>query len=140
MKAIFADKAGRIWVGTHSGLYLADSSAGGMSNGFKLFKGTGNKNVRVLAEDKRGSIWAGCNDGTLLRLTGDGLAEFHPSENKTTNPIWSLLPDDDGTIWVGTFRGGLLRFRNNKFTRFDIDEGLPNNIISQILPGTSTFP
>ena len=133
VKVIFTDKAGRIWVGTHGGLYFTgDPSAGSFD--FKLFPGTDGKNVRVLAEDKHGSLLAGCNDGTLLRITGDALVEFHPSDKKTTQPIWSLLAEADGTVWVGTFRGGLLRFRDGKFTRIGLDEGLPNNIISQILP------
>ena len=134
VKVIFTDKAGRIWVGTHGGLYFADNSINTASMNFKLFEGTGSKNVRVIAEDKRGNLWVGCNDGTLLRITGNFLAELHPSDNKSAQPIWSLLTEEDGTVWVGTFGGGLLRFRNGQFARIGINEGLPNNIICQILP------
>ena len=134
VKAIFSDKAGCIWAGTHNGLYFKDQPAGSGTNDFKLFVGTAGKNVRVLTEDKQGSLWIGCNDGSILRITGDALAEVRPPDSKVTQPIWSLLAEADGTVWVGTFRGGLLRFRDGKFTRLSINEGLPNNIISQILP------
>jgi len=134
VKAIFIGKAGRIWVGTHSGLYFADASINTASISFKLFEGTGGKNVRVMTEDRRGNLWVGCNDGALLRIAGHDLTEFHPSDNNASQSIWSLVADVDGVVWAGTFRGGLLRFRDGKFTRFGINEGLPNNIICQILP------
>ena len=135
VKAVFVSKTGRIWVGTHGGLYFADKPTGAETINFKLFAGTGNKNIRVLAEDESGNLWVGCNDGALVRIAGDTLAEFHPFQNgKATQPIWSLLAEDDGTVWCGTFRGGLLRFRAGQFTRFSLNEGLPNNIIGQILP------
>ena len=133
VKAILADKAGRIWVGTKSGLYFADGES---PDGFKQNQGIGRNGVRVLSEDGDGGLWAGAEDGTLFRITTNGTTTaFHPADSKTPHAIWSLLPEEDGTVWVGTFRGGLLRFRDGKFTRFSIDEGLPDNIICQILPG-----
>ena len=134
VKVIFTDKAGRVWVGTHGGLYFAGDPTNTGSFNFKLFPGTDGKNVRALAEDKQGRLWAGCNDGTLLRITGNVLAELHPSDHKSLQPIWSLLTEEDGTVWAGTFGGGLLRLRNGQFARIGIHEGLPNNIICQILP------
>jgi len=134
VKAIFIGKTGRIWVGTHGGLYFADATINTASINFKLFEGTVSKNVRALAEDKHGSLLAGCNDGTLLRITDNVLVELHPSDDKATQPVWSLLTEADGTVWVGTFGGGLLRFRNGQFNRIRISDGLPNNIICQILP------
>ena len=134
VKTILAGKTGRIWVGTHSGLYFADHPEVTKSNQFKLFPGTGSQNVRVLAEDSRGQLWVGCNDGGLLCVAGGSTTEFRPTDEKNSQPIWSLLPEDDGSLWIGTFRGGLLRFRDGKFTRYDLAEGLPDNIICQILP------
>ncbi len=131
VKAILADKAGRIWIGSKRGLYVADS---GSSTDFNLYKGFGRHDVRALSEDRFGGLWAGTEDGTLFHITGDTIAAFHPLDSKASQAIWSLLADDDGTIWAGTFRGGLLRFRDGKFTRFSINEGLPDNIICQILP------
>lgn len=131
VKAILADKAGGIWVGTKSGLYFADSES---STDFKLYEGIGRNEVRALSEDGHGSLWAGAEDGTLFHITGDTIATFHPTDSKVPQAIWSLLAEDDGTVWAGTFRGGLLRFRDGKFTRFSINEGLPDNIICQILP------
>ena len=135
VKAILADKAGRIWVGAKNGLYVAD---GGSTNDFRHNQEIGRNGVRALAEDGHGDLWVGMEDGTLFRVTVGNTnytaAAFHPADNKAPHAIWSLLPEEDGTVWVGTFRGGLLRFRDGKFTRFSINEGLPDNIICQILP------
>jgi signal transduction histidine kinase/ligand-binding sensor domain-containing protein len=133
VKVILADRTGRIWVGTKSGLYFAD---GDSSDGFKQNQGIGRNGVRALSEDEHGDLWAGTEDGILFRISTNGTTTaFHPADGKAPHAIWSLLPEEDGTVWVGTFRGGLLRFRDGKFTRFGIDEGLPDNIICQILPG-----
>jgi hypothetical protein len=130
VKAILADKSGRIWVGTKSGLYFADNET---TNEFKPYEGIGRRDVRALSEDGHGNLWAGTEDGTLFRITGDIIATFHPADTNASHAIWSLLAEEDGTVWAGTFRGGLLRFRDGKFTSFSLNEGLPDNIICQIL-------
>ena len=131
VKAILADRAGRIWIGAKSGLYFANRES---PDEFKLYEGIGRHDVRALSEDVRGNLWVGVEDGALIRIAGDTNAVFHPTDGKVSQAIWSLLAEDDGTVWAGTFRGGLLRFRDGKFTRFSLDEGLPDNIICQILP------
>lgn len=133
VKAIYADQLGRVWAGARNGLYIQAGANYAESNAFKLFAGTGGKHVRALTGGQDGSLWVGCDDGALLKITGDAVAEFRPADKKANQPIWSLLAGADGTVWAGTFRGGLLRFQNGKFTRFDLAEGLPSNIISQIL-------
>ena len=131
VKAIFTDHAGRIWVGTKSGLYFAYGAA---AHNFKLYGGIGRHDVRALSEDGLGNLWAGAEDGTLFRIVGDTIATFHPTDSESPQAIWSLLAEADGTVWAGTFRGGLLRLRDGKFSRFNLKEGLPDNIICQILP------
>jgi signal transduction histidine kinase/ligand-binding sensor domain-containing protein len=131
VKAILADKSGRVWVGTKSGLFFSDE---GSQEKFTLCEEVGHNSVRSLSADGRGNLWAGAEDGTLFHIAGDLVETFNPADNKTPQAIWSLLAEDDGTVWAGTFRGGLLRFRDGKFTRFTVDDGLPDNIICQILP------
>jgi signal transduction histidine kinase/ligand-binding sensor domain-containing protein len=130
VKAILGDKAGRIWVGTKSGLFVAEAAA---PFAFKPWEGISRGDVRALAEDGRGNLWAGAEDGTLYRIFNQTSTAFRTQDGQA-HVIWSLLAEDDGTIWVGTFRGGLLRFRAGQFTRFGINEGLPDNVISQIVP------
>jgi len=93
--------------------------------------------IRALAEDRQGRIWAGGGNGTLYCVeptaAGPQVTWFRSEGPMAGQPIWSLLADADGTIWVGTFRGGLLRFRNGQFTRFTSRDGLPDDVICQLL-------
>jgi ligand-binding sensor domain-containing protein/signal transduction histidine kinase len=130
VKAILADKTGRIWVGTKSGLFFGQGIAGE----FQAVGGIGRDDVRALSEDGRGNLWAGTESGALFRITTNSTTAFRPDDGKMAYAIWSLLAEDDGTVWAGTFRGGLLRFRNGQFARLGINDGLPDNIICQILP------
>ncbi len=131
VKSILAGKDGRLWVGTKSGLFFANKES---PYDFKLNKGSGQNIFRALAEDERGNVWAGAEDGTLFCIgTNNTTTAFHAADSKTSQPIWSLLAEEDGTIWAGTYRGGLLCFRDGKFTRLDINVGLPDNDICQIV-------
>ena len=130
VKAILADREGRIWVAAKNGLLFADSKT---PNDFRQHEGVGRNRVRALAEDGHGQLWVGAEDGTLFRITTNATTAFRPTDSPTPPAIWSLLAEADGTVWAGTFRGGLLRFRDGQFTRFSSNEGLPDNIICQIL-------
>jgi len=135
VKAILAGHDGRIWVGTKSGLYMAESTGG-----FEFFRSIPKHYVRALAEDAAGVLWVGTGNGDLYRVDGANVSAFHPGDSGTAEAIWSILPDREqpGAAWVGTFRGGLLRFRDGKFARIGKSEGLPDNVICQILEDSQT--
>jgi signal transduction histidine kinase/ligand-binding sensor domain-containing protein len=128
VKAILADPAGRLWLGTTSGLQVSETG-----DDFQPFKSSPWRYVRALSEDKSGGLWAGTGGGELLQIVSNTVTAFHPNDNQESGAIWSVLAEDDGTVWVGTFRGGLLRFRAGQFTRFGKKDGLPSNVICQIL-------
>jgi signal transduction histidine kinase/ligand-binding sensor domain-containing protein len=130
VKAIFADKRNRLWVGTKAGLYFADPD---YEVDFRLYEGIGRQDVRCVSEDGLGNLWVGAEDGSLFRISDTAVQTFRPADGKPSQAIWSLLAETDGTVWAGTFRGGLLRFRDGKFTRFSVNEGLLDNVICQIL-------
>ena len=130
VKAILTDAAGRVWVGTRTGIFWADHKSG---DEFHFFSGVPKRYVRAFSEDDKGTVWAGTGNGDLYRLNSNTATLFRPADNQESGAIWSLLAEPDGTVWVGTFRGGLLRFRDGKFTRYGKKEGLPDNVISQIL-------
>ena len=131
VKALLADRAGRVWAGTTSGLMV---SKNGTPKEFQTFKGLPRHTVRALAEDPAGNLWGGTGNGELFCVTSnDTVTLYPPGTNQESGAIWSVLVDRDDTKWVGTFRGGLLRFQDGKFTRFSKSEGLPDNVICQIL-------
>ena len=134
VKTLLTARDGRLWIGTKGGLAVVSGSQ------FKQFypeDGVARTDIRALAEDGRGAVWAGAGDGTLYRVELMGrtnrVTTFRASDALGSQPIWSLLAETNGTIWVGTFRGGLLRVRGGEFTRYTTKDGLPDDVICQIL-------
>ncbi len=130
VKSILSDRAGRVWMGTKSGLSwwtLVDRRVFGTNEGVALSA------VRALAEAPDGAIWAGGDFGSLYRCEPDRVQSFRPDDPLADQPIWSILVDNNSTVWCGTFRGGLLRFKNGKFSRITHKQGLPADAISQLL-------
>ncbi|HEX5218343.1 MAG TPA: two-component regulator propeller domain-containing protein [Verrucomicrobiae bacterium] len=130
VKSLLRASDGRLWVGTKSGLGVV---ADGQFRQFNQEDGIARTDVRALAEDKEGVIWAGLGDGTLHRVASNSVTAFRPQDAWAGQPIWSVLADNDGSIWAGTFRGGLLRFRDGKFVRLMTQDGLPDDVICQLL-------
>jgi len=130
VKTLFADRAGRLWVGTTSSLLVSEN---GSPDDFQPLKGLPRRTIRALAEDRNGTLWGGTANGELLTVISNNATLLQPDDNSEAAAIWSVLADNDGTIWAGTFRGGLLRFRNGKFTRYNKANDLPDDIICQIL-------
>ena len=136
VKAILADRSGRIWLGTKSGLAWWSEQGRrifGVNDGLSSQDGLASSPIRALTEAPDGTIWCGSDDGTLYRCETERLQAFRPQDGHGQEPILSLLADADGTIWAGTFRGGLLRFRKGEFKRFSVEQGLPVSVIVQIL-------
>ncbi len=130
IKSILTDHAGRVWIGTKSGIALWNGNE-------RRILGTNDNTtppaVRAFAETPDGTVWAGADDGTLYRCRTNGLDSFRPSDALAAQPIYSLYSDAQGVIWAGTVHGGLLRFRNGGFRRITAKQGLPVDVICQIL-------
>jgi diguanylate cyclase (GGDEF)-like protein len=67
----------------------------------------------AFAEDKRGFLWAGGEDG-LFRWDGYQFryytASGSPNDGLRNHYIWVLHTDRAGTLWAGTNSGGLARY------------------------------
>ena len=134
VKTLLTARDGRLWIGTKGGLAVVSGSQ------FKQFfpeDGVARTDIRALAEDGSGAIWAGAGDGTLYRIESvrgtNRVTTLRASDALGAQPIWSLLAETNGTLWVGTFRGGLMRVRDGQFARYTSADGLPDDVICQIL-------
>ena len=89
--------------------------------------------VECIAQDQRGFMWFGTEDG-LNRYDGYTFTVLrHDPENPNSlvyNHILSLLVDRDGYIWVGTFDSGLDRFDpySEQFTHYRSDPDDPASL------------
>ena len=138
--AAIVDHDGRVWAGTHGGLYRAGTAASSALQFTSIdlsVPGTGITSV-VLAKDN--VLWIGTASG-LYRWSAHQRLERYDGK-LFTGTIAALAWDDSGTLWVGT-TGGLSRLvvdpasgrilRHRTFTEKD---GLHTNWVSQIVRTT----
>ncbi len=86
--------------------------------------------ITALAQDKRGFIWIGTQDG-LIRYDGYRYRKFaHRAKQANSlvgNYVYSLLAASDGRIWIGTRSDGLSVFdpqtENFEQLRYDTERG-----------------
>ena len=140
------DSAGKIWIGTASGLDRLDPDSGRVEQFGARLRATGVPNdaalkVNALLVDARGTLWIGL-DAALARYDPSTAAftmRRHRDGDPSTLPdgrVAALLEDDEQRLWVGTSAGlALLDRRSDEFVVFRHDQtnrdSLPdNNIVS----------
>ena len=135
------DKSGMLWIGTTgNGIYKLDivrlrtKDSDIINNRFFIGQNilthynysSGNTNsfiykeIRVIYEDKSGTIWIGTFGGGLYQYNrkNDSFKCFqnNPSDPKSlsNNEVFSILEDQSGNLWIGTNGGGLDKFDRQK--------------------------
>ncbi|MFC2171435.1 two-component regulator propeller domain-containing protein [Acidobacteriota bacterium] len=106
-----------------------------------LEEGLSQSIVQCIAQDNKGFMWFGTEDG-LNRYDGYRFTVFKHDPNDPSSlsysEITALHVDGAGNLWIGTFNGGVNRYdpRTEHFERIQNDpdnpESLSNNIINVI--------
>lgn len=143
--SILVESSGVIWIGTQNGLdrgtrkqtsnsneeqiiftdhYYNTNTRGSLSNDF----------IRVIFQDKQGTIWVGTNHGLNKydELTNQFTQYLHDSydpKSLSNNQIGTIYEDQSGVLWVGTNGGGLNRMDKEKEEFFSYTNH-PNDINS----------
>ena len=89
--------------------------------------------VRTLHRDPAGTLWAGAEQGGLVRVTGGTAATLTEDGGLPHATVRSLLTDREGSLWIGTEGGGLARLRPGKFVTWGTPEGLGSDIAFSIV-------
>lgn len=134
INTLLPDSTGYIWLATTNGLYRWD---GLRAINYPAKVSTGPINITALAQDKNGVIWAGCDDGTILRTSGQELTLWRSSDTLINSRINDLLFDIGGNLWWGTNGSGLFFYNNNKkeIQRITMEDGMPDNYIYNLERG-----
>jgi hypothetical protein len=129
--AILESSRGDIWVGTSAGLLRFN---GGMKERLTRKDGLSGNDVRVLHEDRHGTLWVGTMDGgvTAIRFTRTGeraLETLKVGDGVRPPPVFAILEDVEGMIWLGTGENGLMAVRDGRLRSITSSSGLPDDVI-----------
>lgn len=115
IRALMADRRGRVWVGTKTGELLCYSADHRLLHSYPDDRNRLGM-VYALKEDSRGAIWVGTRDKGLYRMEPEGdhyriTAHYCHNESDpcslSCDHIYSIEEDDSGRIWVATYGGGI---------------------------------
>ncbi|WP_375562539.1 two-component regulator propeller domain-containing protein [Bernardetia sp. OM2101] len=134
--ALFEDNQNQVWVGTvEDGIYVFDNNQPSLGANFKkrfttkTTKGLLSNSIRVIYQDKSGTIWIGTDKGGISRYdanTNSFTAFVHepnvPS-SLSNDRVRGIYEDSEGTLWVSTYGGGLNKFdaKNKVFSAYKSD-------------------
>jgi two-component sensor histidine kinase len=118
-----------MWVGLDHGAGL-NRFKDGPKNLFPRQPGLFDAAIRVIHEDRQGTLWIGTSRG--LNTYKNGKFEGYTMANGLAgNSVWALLEDNAGQVWIGT-DGGLSRWQEGQFANFTTREGLSHNSVNAL--------
>ena len=123
VRALYADRAGVLWIGTEMGLSKYE---GGKTS--TVFKGGRELGVHCFMEYPAGTLWVGTNSG-LRKVEHGSITSYTVKDGLPGNPVWGLADGPNGELWVGTRPGGLSVLRNGHFRNYTERDGLTHNAI-----------
>jgi ligand-binding sensor domain-containing protein/signal transduction histidine kinase len=106
-RCLLFDRAGRLWVGSDSGLSAWD---GTRLTGVPADTPGG---VSTLSQDRDGNLWVGTQEGGLRRWREGTVSREIPL--RLSNPkVRAVLADAEDNVWVGTEVDGLHRLKRRQ--------------------------
>jgi len=111
---------GSLWAGTdgggllryHNGIFRSYAASDGLENYF----------VRIIYEDRSGTIWVGTDDG-LYRLSGERFLRVDGNGSIPALAVHSISEDHEGRLWVGGSK--LVMIQGDECKEFHL-EGYPS--------------
>ncbi len=126
---LLEDRDGSIWIASYTeGVSRVRLGKGKPAiENFGTAQGIPNVDVRVLFQDRGGTLWAGTKSG-LARFNGRGFTAVREA-GAPLEGVASILQDRAGVLWFGTTGAGLFRYRDGVFDTLTRKDGLVSNWI-----------
>ena len=110
--SLLRDRDRGLWIGTDAhGLV---HSYGGRSSAFTRADGLSSDEIKVLFEDREGTVWVGTGQG-LDRFRPLQVTSFSVQQGLSSANVSSVLAARDGSLWIGT-ADGLNRWKDGHAT------------------------
>lgn len=114
VRALFEDREGNIWLGTHAGLQRLSPR--------RLTRVTDLGMAHAVEATQDGSVWVATARG-LTRFSASRRQEYGEREGLPGSIVRALHADKDGTLWLATDRG-LAQFANGRFSSAALPAGI----------------
>lgn len=131
LTASLHDRAGRLWVGTRRGLFLAATPGAPARSVAEM----GDRSILSLLEDREGNLWVGTATDGLHILRPQRFAQ-RPELNDRI--VTALAQTTDGSVWIGTRDDGLRAEHprgNRAATEPALAASLGGEVILALAPG-----
>ncbi|HYO68961.1 MAG TPA: two-component regulator propeller domain-containing protein, partial [Archangium sp.] len=123
------DDAGGIWVGGNGGLQRWDGTAWTPP---LSFEGVLQVEVRALAIDRAGTLWAGTEAGEVYRLQ-EGVMRRLPEASVPGAPISVMWVDREGALGGGSMGRGIRRVVGERVSLLEEGHPLADSLVSALL-------
>lgn len=134
ISAIYEDEEGIMWfgLGNDGGLVKYNKETGEVKNYLaddSNRNSLSNNTVRSIAQDSKGNIWIGTQDGlNKLNKATDEFTTYTYAEGLSNNFIYGVIVDDNDNIWTSTNYGVSMYDQvDDKFIRYYEADGLGSN-------------
>ncbi|NUO82922.1 hypothetical protein HUU05_22860, partial [candidate division KSB1 bacterium] len=139
VKAIFADEAGEIWVGTKGGgLFHVDRASARLVQEPQSLR---HEQIWSIVQERGGALWLGSFGNGLFRFERNtqNVTRYHREAPEgarlSSNNLYGLYADSTGYIWIATTSGlNQLDTKTGRVRHWKSREGLPDNFVKGILP------
>jgi ligand-binding sensor domain-containing protein/signal transduction histidine kinase len=135
ISALYEDRQGVLWVGSHNGLVRWD---GRNWKSLTTREGLSANSVQAIAEDAAGNLWVGTERAGLNCLHGAQITTYGKTNGLPSNSISSLLVDAEGVLWVGTSRG-LASFSRGEWRSYTKQDGLISNSLGYLVEDSQGY-
>ncbi len=121
---------GTMWLGLESPPGGLERFKDGRREPLPRQSGFINAAVRVIHEDREGTVWIGTSSGLNSYAHGrfDG---FTVANGLAGDVVLAICEDAEGTLWIGT-EGGLSKRAKGKFTNYTTRDGLSQNAVDAL--------
>jgi signal transduction histidine kinase/ligand-binding sensor domain-containing protein len=120
---ILQTRDGYLWLATHGGLVRFDGAR------FVVFdrsiEGIKSQRIKALCEDSKGTLWAGSEEGMLIRYRDGKFTTYKIEERLSGEEVFRIEEDDEGNLWI-TGRGVLIKFDGKQFIHYKHEKFEPD--------------